>query len=69
MGFHKFFITFRVLSDELCYDNIYRLMFGHEGVGGILMWNFDNKVCCGTESNIVDSVSLEPNVAGDTYLK
>ena len=44
-------------------------MFGHKGVGGILMWNFDNKVCCGTESNIVDSVNLEPNVAGDTYLK
>ena len=42
-------------------------MFGHEGVGGILMWNFDSEDCCGTESNIVDSESLKPNHAGKEY--
>ena len=42
-------------------------MFGHEGVGGILMWNFDSEDCCGTESNIVDSETLEPNHAGKEY--
>ena len=44
-------------------------MFSHEGVGGILMWNFDNEVCCGTDSNVVDSETLEPNLAGETYLR
>ena len=44
-------------------------MFGHEGVGGILMWNFDSKDCCGTDSNVVDSETLEPNLAGETYLR
>ena len=44
-------------------------MFGHEGVGGFLMWNFENEVCCGTESNIVNPETLEPNSAGEKYLK
>lgn len=46
-------------------ENYYRLMFSHEGVGGMLMWHFGKE----GRHNIVNPVTMEPNAAGQAYLR
>ena len=40
-------------------------MFSHEGVGGMLMWNFGKE----GQHEIVNPATIEPNAAGQVYLR
>ena len=40
-------------------------MFSHEGIGVFMMWHFANNL----DSDILDTDTLEPNLAGDAYLR
>jgi len=50
-------------------ENFYRLMFSLEVVHGVIMWGFSDQAHWKPEAAIVNGADLEPNAAGDAYLR
>ena len=47
--------------------SVFRMMFSLESIDGMLMWQFANYNT--KEATLVDPDTLEPNAAGDTYIR